>query len=111
MIDKKIFQAKNALIYSNTLCVCVCPLFYYSILLSLLVEATVVVRANDAKAVSSVLESLSIGTVRLRFTICEVANDYELGTADALRTLRGRIKVSDQSPCFFCQLLFLLFQW
>ena len=70
-----------------------CPLFYYSILF-LLVEATVVVRANDAKAVSSVLESLSIGTVKLRFTICEVANDYELGTADALRTLRGRIKVS-----------------
>ena len=66
----------------------------FSCVTSVLLEATVVVRASDAKAVSSVLEGLSIGAVRLRFTVCEVANDYELGTADALRTLRGRIKVS-----------------
>lgn len=54
-------------------------------------------RACDSKAVSSVLEGLqgsSSGAVRLRFTVCDVADDDDLGTADALRTLRGRIKVS-----------------
>ena len=57
-------------------------------------EVTVVVRKSQVKAVSERLEKLEgSGDVRMHFSVAEVSDDEELGSADALRSLRGRIKV------------------
>ena len=62
------------------------------------VEVTVVVRSSQLKAVSERLEKLEgSGEVRMHFSIAEVSDDDEQGSADALRSLRGRIKVSFSS--------------
>ena len=53
-----------------------------------------VVRSSQFKPVSERLEKLEgSGEVRLHFSVAEVSDDDELGSADALRSLRGRVKV------------------
>ena len=53
-----------------------------------------VVRSSQLKPVSERLEKLEgSGEVRLHFSVAEVSDDDELGSADALRSLRGRVKV------------------
>lgn len=55
-------------------------------------------RSSDAKAISTTLETLqstlSSGEgVAIKLTVCEVPDNEDLGSADALLTLRGRVKV------------------
>ena len=60
------------------------------------IEVTVIVRSSDAKAISSVLESLQSPEGEgegMKFAVCEVPDSEDIGSADALRTLRGRVKV------------------
>lgn len=53
--------------------------------------------SSNTKVISSVLETLqsalSSEGVVMKLTVCEVPDNDDLGSADALLTLRGRIKV------------------
>ena len=64
-----------------------------------ILEVTIVVRKTDVKAISSVLEGLQgssaggSGRESIRFIICEAPDGEDVGSADALRILKGRVKV------------------
>ena len=61
-----------------------------------------VVRSSQLKPVSERLEKLEgSGEVRLHFSVAEVSDDDELGSADTLRSLRGRVKVNHLQFCTF----------
>ena len=67
---------------------------------SLMSEITVIARSSDVKAISAVLETLqspiaedTAGGGGMKFAVREVADGEDVGSADALLTLRGRVKV------------------
>ena len=55
-------------------------------------EVLIVVQSDHAKGISSVLETLQ-NDVNMKFIMCEVGEGQEAGSADALRSIRSRIKV------------------
>ena len=80
-------------------CGCVLGVVMWSHDLPHILEVTVVVRKTDVKAISSVLEGLQgsstggSGRESIRFIICEAPDGEDVGSADALRILKGRVKV------------------
>ena len=59
-------------------------------------EAIVVVRESCSQQMTEVLEGFqSQQGVRLKFSLVEVPEQEDWGTADSLRALRGRVKVGD----------------
>ena len=68
------------------------PVSVSSMLLS--AEAIVVVRESAARAVSEVLDQFhTSGGVRMMFSVVEIPDQEDSGTADSLRAIRTRVKV------------------
>ena len=60
-------------------------------------EAIVVVRESAARAVSEVLDQFhTSGGVRMMFSVVEIPDQEDSGTADSLRAIRTRVKVGVQ---------------
>ncbi len=61
-------------------------------------EITIIARNSDVKGISAVLETLQ-GTIGegggVKFAVCEVGDGEDAGSADALLTLKGRVKVCE----------------
>ena len=63
-------------------------------------EAVVVVRESAARAVSEVLDRFhSSGGVRMRFSVAEIPDQEDWGTADSLRAIKTRVKVGEIIAC------------
>ena len=64
-------------------------------------EAVVVVRETEYRRVQEVLTQLvsAAGGVRLAFSIVQIPESEDWGTADSLRSLRGKLRVGVGQPC------------
>ena len=72
----------------------------YSSMLCPSAEAVVVVRESAARAVSEVLDRFhSSGGVRMRFSVAEIPDQEDWGTADSLRAIKTRVKVGEIIAC------------
>lgn len=59
-----------------------------------LAEALVVVRDTDHHVISEALERLQTRhAVHLNFTLCDIPDQEDWGTADSLRHIRSKVKV------------------
>ena len=57
-------------------------------------EAVVVVRESHQRAISDVLTLFQVSDgVHLKFTLAPISDQEDMGTADALRAVRHKIKV------------------
>ena len=77
-------------------------------------EITIIARNTDVKGISAVLETLQ-GTIgedgeegAVKFAVCEVADGEDVGSADALRTLKGRVKVRELRELYLYPSRFLI---
>ena len=58
------------------------------------------VRESAARAVSEVLDRFhSTGGVRMRFSVAEIPDQEDWGTADSLRAIKTRVKVGEIIVC------------
>ena len=58
------------------------------------------VRESAARAVSEVLDRFhSTGGVRMRFSVAEIPDQEDWGTADSLRAIKTRVKVGETIAC------------